>query len=119
MPLETRSLDLPPPFRLVTLREVGDAFAHAQAGATGEGARPLVHAGRRGLVDFPAGHEPAERLNPARRAFYAGMTALADALAVHAPPEKPISFVWPDAIRVDGGLVGGGRLAWPAGADED
>jgi hypothetical protein len=27
--------------------------------------------------------------------------------------------VWPDAIHVDGGLVGGARLAWPAGADED
>ena len=38
MPLQERprlgtssrpALDLPPPFRLVTLREVGDAFAHA------------------------------------------------------------------------------------------
>jgi hypothetical protein len=47
------------------------------------------------------------------------MAALADALAVHAPPEKPIAFDWPDAIRVDGGLVGGGRLAWPVGAPED
>jgi hypothetical protein len=47
------------------------------------------------------------------------MLALADALAAHAPPEKPISFDWPDAICVDGGLVGGGRLAWPAAAAED
>jgi len=119
MPLETRSLDLPPPFRLVTLREVGDAFAHAKAVATGEGAGTLVHVGRFDLVEFAVVLEPDERLNTARRAFYAGMTALADALAVHAPPEKPISFDWPDAIRVDGGLVGGGRLAWPAGAAED
>ena len=29
------------------------------------------------------------------------------------------SFDWPDAVRVDGGLVGGGRLAWPPGADEE
>ena len=48
-----------------------------------------------------------------------GLTALADALAVHAPPEKLISFDWPDAIRIDGGLVGGARLAWPEGADEN
>ena len=48
-----------------------------------------------------------------------GSAALADALAVHAPPEKPISFDWPDAIRVDGGLVGGARLAWPEDADEN
>jgi hypothetical protein len=48
-----------------------------------------------------------------------GMTALIDALLTHAPPEKPIAIDWPDAIRVDGGLVGGGRLAWPQGASED
>jgi hypothetical protein len=63
--------------------------------------------------------EPEEPLRIARRALYAGLNALADALAVHAPPEKPIGFDWPDAIRIDGGLVGGGRLAWPARADED
>src|ERR671914_226697 len=63
------ALDLPPPFRLVSLREVGDAMAHA--------------------------------------------------MAVHAPPERPITFEWPDAIRVDGGLVGGMRLEWPIGADEN
>jgi hypothetical protein len=47
------------------------------------------------------------------------MNALADALLVHAPAEKPITIDWPDTLRVDGGLVGGGRLAWPRGADED
>jgi hypothetical protein len=62
--------------------------------------------------------EPEEPLRTARRALYAGMCALGDALAVHAPPEKPINFDWPDGIRVDGGLVGGGRLGWPMGGDE-
>ena len=113
------ALDLPPPFRLVTLREVGDAFAHAQAVAATEGAGTLVYVGRFDLAEFAVVLEPEEKLRTARRAFYAGMAALADALAVHAPPEKPISFDWPDAIRVDGGLVGGARLAWPAGADEN
>jgi hypothetical protein len=113
------ALDLPPPFRLVTLREVGDAFAHATAVAAAEGAGTLVHVGRFDLAEFAVVLEPEERLRTARRAFYVGMNALADALAAHAPPEKPISFVWPDAIRVDGGLVGGARLAWPAGADEN
>jgi hypothetical protein len=45
--------------------------------------------------------------------------ALIDALLSHAPPEKPIAIDWPDAILIDGGLVGGGRLAWPKGARED
>ena len=44
------ALDLPPPFRLVSLREVGDAFAHATSIAAAEGADTLVHhAKARGL----------------------------------------------------------------------
>jgi hypothetical protein len=127
MPPEPRSrvrmsskpaLDLPPPFRLVTLREVGDAFAHATSVAAEEGAGTLVYVGRFDLVEFAVVLEPEEPLKTARRALYAGLAALADALAVHAPPERPISFDWPDAVRVDGGLVGGGRLGWPREADE-
>jgi biotin-(acetyl-CoA carboxylase) ligase len=112
-------LDLPPLFRLVTLREVGDAMAHATAIAAEEGAGTLVHVGRFDLAEFAVVLEPDEPLWQARRAIYAGSAALADALAVHAPPEKPIAFDWPDAIRVDRGLVGGVRLEWPADADEN
>jgi hypothetical protein len=128
MPLETRSrirtpyaasLSLPPPFRLVTLREVGDAFAHATAIAAEAGAGTLVWVGRFDLIEFALVVEPDEPLRTARRAFYAGMAALADALLAHAPPEKLIAFDWPDAILVDGGLIGGGRMGWPAGAAED
>jgi biotin-(acetyl-CoA carboxylase) ligase len=114
-----RALDLPPPFRLVTLREVGDAFRHATGIAAAEGAGTLVHVGRFDLAEFAVVLEPEEPLRSARRALYAGLAALADALAVHAPPERPITFDWPDAVRVDGGLVGGARLAWPPAADED
>src|SRR5215216_306880 len=129
MSIETRSrlrtpyaaaLNLPPPFRLVTLREVGDAFAHATAIAAEAGAGTLVWVGRFDLVEFALVVEPDEPLKTARRStFYAGMAALADALLVHAPPEKLIAFDWPDAIFVDGGLIGGARLGWPAGAAED
>jgi hypothetical protein len=113
------ALRLPPPFRLVTLREVGDAFLHAQQIAPEEGAGTLVYVGRFDMAEFAVVLEPEEPLRTARRALYAGMNALADALLVHAPPEKAIAIDWPDALRVDGGLVGGGRLAWPEGADED
>ena len=113
------ALDLPPPFRLVTLREVGDAFAHAISVAAQEGAGTLVYVGRFDLAEFAVVLEPEEPLKTARRALYAGLAALADALAVHAPPERPITFDWPDAVRVDSGLVGGARLAWPEGADEN
>ena len=107
------ALELPPAFRLVTLREVGDAFAHARAHAAELGAGTLVFVGRFDLAEFAVVLEPEEPLRGARRAFYAGMAAMADALAAHAPPEKPIEFVWPDAIHIDRGLVGGGQLAWP------
>jgi hypothetical protein len=111
-------LDLPPPFRAVALREVGDAFAFAKKIAAERGAGTLVHVGRFDLAEFAVVLEPEEPLRTARRALYAGMAALGDALAAHAPPEKPISFDWPDAVLVDGGLVGGAQLGWPAGSDE-
>jgi Biotin/lipoate A/B protein ligase family len=113
-----RSLDLPPPFRPVVLREVGDAFAHARAHAAELGAGALVFVGRFDLAEFAVVLEPEEPLASARRAFYACMVALGDALAGLAPPEKPIVIEWPDAILVDEGLIGGGRLAWPDHADE-
>jgi biotin-(acetyl-CoA carboxylase) ligase len=113
------TLDLPPGFDLITLRESGDAFAHAQKIAAQTGAGTVVHVGRFDLAEFAVVLEPDEPLRTARRAFYAGCVALADALAASAPPERPIDFVWPDTIRVDGGVVGGVQLAWPEGADEE
>ena len=47
------------------------------------------------------------------------MVALADALRAYAPPDKPVTIDWPDAVRVDGELVGGGRLGWPKSVRED
>ncbi|MBM3598548.1 MAG: hypothetical protein FJX35_10065 [Alphaproteobacteria bacterium] len=114
-----RVLDLPPPYRLVSLREVGDAFAHAQSIASESGAGTLVYVGRFDLAEFAVVLEPDEPLRLARRAFLAACTALGDAILAEAPPEKPVTFDWPDAVRVDGGLVGGARLAWPQGATDD
>ncbi len=113
------AIALPPPFRLVTLREAGDAFAHAMAHAAEEGAGTLVYVGRFDLAEFAVVLEPDEPLSLARRSLYAGMVALADALSVIAPPETPITVDWPDSIRVNLGLVGGGRLGWPVDADEN
>jgi hypothetical protein len=112
-------LDLPPPFRLVGLREAGDAFAHACAIAGEAGAGTLVWVRRFDVAEFAVVLEPEEPLARARLAFLAGMNALADAVASHCPPEKPVAFDWPDAIRLDGGLVGGGRFGVPAGAREE
>jgi len=115
----TERIELPPPYTLVRLREGGEAFAHALAIAPESGAGTLVYVGRFDLAEFAVVLEPVEPLHMARRAFYAGMVALTDALRGYAPPNKPVTIDWPDAIRIDGGLVGGGRLGWPASASED
>ena len=61
-------LDLPPPFRLVVLREVGDAFAHACAHAAELGAGTLVFVSRFDAAEFAVVLEPEEPLASARRA---------------------------------------------------
>jgi biotin-(acetyl-CoA carboxylase) ligase len=110
---------LPPGFSLVTLRESGDAFAHAQVIAGEAGAATLVWVRRFDIVEFAVVLEPDSALHEARLAHYLAMSALADALAVHCPPERPILFRWPDALTYDLGLIGGGRLAWPLACGED
>ena len=113
------ALDLPPGYTLVGLREYGDAFTHGCKIATEAGAGTLVWVRRYDLVEFAVVLEPAEPLTSARRAFFAGMNATADAIAVHCPPERDVAFVWPDTILFDGGLLGGARLGWPKECRED
>ncbi len=109
MPTRTRlnatlgtALDLPPGFNLVTLREVGDAFAHGQ-GPCGPSLAPArwSMSGVSISPSFAVVLEPNEPLRTARRAFYAGMAALGDALAARAPPEKRVVCVWPATFTVD------------------
>jgi biotin-(acetyl-CoA carboxylase) ligase len=127
MPLETArsrtasasELTLPPPFSAVRLREVGDAFTHAVSIAAERGAGTLVYVGRFDLAEFAVVVEPDEPLMQARRVFYAGMAALADALVALAQPNTSVTIEWPDSLLVNRGLVGGGRLAWPRKASED
>jgi biotin-(acetyl-CoA carboxylase) ligase len=118
MPSEPE-LSLPPPFTAVRLRELGDAFAHATAIAPERGAGTLVYVGRFDLAEFAVVIEPDEPLAQARRVFYAGMVAVADALSSYALPETSVTIDWPDSISVNLGLVGGGRLGWPQGIGED
>src|SRR3954469_10063215 len=114
-----QALDLPPGYTLVALRELGDAFAHACEIAAESGAGTLVWVRRYDLVEFAVVLEPDEPLRSARRALFAGMNAMADAIAAHCPPERDVCFDWPDAIRFDAGLLGGARLGWPSDCAED
>ena len=112
-------LELPPPYTELALREAGDAMLRAIAEAeAGAGAGLLVWVRRLGSVDCAVLLEPTETLAEARHVLFAGLAAVADSLAAISPPEKPLTLVWPDRVHFDGGLVGGGRLAWPAGCTE-
>ncbi len=116
---DNAGLDLPPGYTAIALREHKDALAHATTIAGEVGAGTLVYVRRFDLVEFAVVLEPDEPLAGARRAFFAAMNAAADAISPHISPEKPVTIDWPDTIRIDGGIVGGGLLATPAGARED
>lgn len=117
--LGAASLDLPPLLSEIALRESGDAFAHACAVAPEHGAGTLVWVRRFDVAEFAVILEPDEPLSTARRSLYLGMVAMADALGAAVPPEKGVTFDWPDAIRLDGGLVGGARIAWAEGPETE
>jgi hypothetical protein len=114
-----RRLDLPPGYTLVALREHADAFEHALHAAAEAGAGTLFRVGRYDLIEFALVLEPDEKLSSSRRALFVGMNALGDAISALCPPERPVSFGWPDAVFFDGALIGGIRLGWPRGCAED
>lgn len=113
------ALDLPPPYRLITLREAGDAHLHACGLASEAGAGTFVWVRRYDVLEIAVVLEPGEKLALARRAFFVGMAALGDAVAAHCPAETALTYDWPDTLRLDGARIGGGRLGWPADCRED
>src|SRR3979409_2401537 len=108
-----QTLDLPPGYTLVPLREVGDAFVHGCAIGSEAGAGTLGWVRRYGLVELAVVLEPEEPLASARRALFAGMNAVADAIAAHCPPERDVSFDWPEGVGFAAGWRGGARVGWP------
>jgi hypothetical protein len=111
-------LHLPPPFTLHRT-DGHDVLAEAARLAPQEGAGTLVLHQSPGLLAFAVVLEPEQPLAEAQLAFLLGMTALADALAAHCPPERPVRLIWPDRVVYDGARIGGGRLAIAPGAAED
>ncbi|GJD93289.1 biotin/lipoate--protein ligase family protein [Methylobacterium iners] len=112
-------LTLPPAFTGVVAQEPDDAFDHACRIAGPEAAGTLVWVRREDVLDVAVVLAPDEPLASARRALFAGMTALADAIGAHAPPEIPVLFAWPDTLTFNAARIGGARLGWPEGCGED
>ncbi len=112
--------DLPTVFTpVVPLREGGDALARAVALAPEHGAGTLAWVRSAARIEAAVVLEPELPLAAARPAVLAAMSALADALAAHGPPEIPIGFRWPDRVLVNKGEVGRARIAWAPGTPED
>lgn len=109
--------DLPTLFQPVALREGGDAIQRAIALAPGRGAGTLVWVRSHARAEAAVVLEPEQQLAAARLALFAGVNALADALAALGPPERPIGLRWPATLLVDGGVCGAVRLAAPPDAD--
>ncbi len=125
---------LPSLFAPVMLREGGDALAHAVELApeipppavpgapfcgAARGAGTLVWVRAPDHAEAAVVLEPELPLGQARLAYLAAANALADALSAIAPPELPVTWRWPGTLCVNGGVVGGMRLALPAGVAAD
>ncbi len=111
-------LTLPPPFsqwRLAT----GDIRDEAVRLAPEAGAGALVWRVGGGVAGFAVVLEPETPLGESRMAFFAGMAALADALAAHCPPERAVRVAFPDTVIFDRARLGGARMAQPPGCAED
>lgn len=112
--------DLPSVFTpIIPLREAGDAMARAIAEAPRHGAGTLVWVRSWSRIEAAVVLEPEQPLAAARPALIAALAAFADAAGALGPPEVPLTFDWPATIRVNGGVVGGARLAAPPGCAED
>ena len=109
-------LTLPPAYVAVRAPGPGDVAGVARAEAA-RGAGRLVWAAGGGRLVFAVTLEPDEPLATARRAIYAGMAGLAQALAAAAEPERSVGLIWPDAVTYDAARIGGGTLIAPEGCD--
>ena len=113
-----RRLVLPPPYDQHYHAD-GDVLDEAVRRAPEEGAGTLVWRKSGGLLAFAVVLEPEKALREARLAFFAGMSALGDALAAHCAPDKPLRFAFPDTVLFDTARLGGARFVTPEGCGED
>lgn len=111
--------DLPSLFQPIALREGGDAIERAAALAPARGAGTLIWVRSHARAEAAVVLEPELPLAQSRLALFAGTVALSDALAVLAPPERPVDCLWPAVIRVDGATCGTLRLVHPPEARLD
>ena len=113
------ALALPPAFSWVAPTPGSPVHVFACGAAARLGAGALTSRVGDRMLELAVVLEPEEPLREARRAILVCMVALADAVGTCAPPEKPVTLVYPDGIAFDGARLGGGRFAHPEGCRED
>lgn len=94
-------------------------MARAVELAPREGAGTLVWVSAMNRAEAAVVLEPDRPLGQAMLAYLVAANALADALSAMAPPELPVTWTWPGRLLVNGGLVGGMRLALPDNTSPD
>ncbi|GEP12182.1 biotin/lipoate--protein ligase family protein [Methylobacterium gnaphalii] len=112
---------LPPGFSArLAERSPGAHLEACRLAAAGQAEPATLVIGRRDdLIEFSVVLAPDEPLASARRAFFAGMVALGDAVGAYGPPEMPVTFDWDGSLNFNGARLGGGRLGWPEGCAEE
>jgi hypothetical protein len=113
---------LPPAFRPLRLPAAAGETAHERACAlarAGEATGTLVVGARPDVIDLAVVLAPEEPLATARQVGLVGLTALAEAVGSHAPPDKPVLLDGSGTLLFDRARLGGGRLGWPEPCSED
>lgn len=111
-------LDLPPPYTLIALAPPAEAVAHAVSVAAEAGAGTLVWVCREDAVEVAVVLEPGMARAALGPVLFAGMNAVAGALAVDSPVEKAVSFAG-GRVLFDLREVGGVTVTWAAGEMPD
>lgn len=104
---------LPPVYRAI---EAGDRDVLARATETGRQAGDFIHHADADTLAYAVVLEPEMPLAVARLVLPLGLDALAGALTAALPPGSTVAIRWPDAVTVGGMMIGGARLAAPAGS---
>ena len=115
-----QTLDLPPGYTLVALRELGDAFAHGCEIAANQARERWSGCGATTWSNSPWCSNPTKPLASARRAFFAGMNARGATRYRRIARRSGRSVsTGPTRSGSTAGLLGGARLGWPGDCAED
>ncbi|SFL19541.1 biotin/lipoate--protein ligase family protein [Methylorubrum salsuginis] len=119
---EARPADLvlPPAFTGLLAASAVDAHDEAcRLAQEGAEAGTLLLAESGGTLSLAVVLAPDEPLGGARRALFAGMWALIEAIGGFGPPEIPVVVSWPDTLHFNEARLAGGRLGWPEGCTDE